>query len=112
MGDRIDSSEPPTKPESKYGFKIYRTHYGDETQWESFLDYLNAQTHENMRNQNLGHEIPNLDWAIESSPDLANASEEDIRRYVARACPTYFPSSRLIQRCEVDSSHGPIQAMN
>lgn len=81
---QLDDSEPPTTSEAKHGFKIYRTDYSDETKWERFMTYLSAQVQARMEEQNLAHEIPNIDWAIESSPDLARASEEDIRRYVAR----------------------------
>lgn len=48
------------------------------------MTYLNAQTQARMEEENLVHEIPNIDWAVESSPELAHASEEEIRRYVAR----------------------------
>ncbi len=46
--------------------------------------YLNAQTQARMEEENLVHEISNIDWAVESSPELARASEEEIRKYVAR----------------------------
>ena len=80
----LNDSESPTISEAKYGFKIYRTDYSDETKWRRFMTYLNAQTQAQMKEENLVHEIPNIDWAVESSPELARASEEDIRRYVAR----------------------------
>ncbi|KAJ4364816.1 hypothetical protein N0V95_000660 [Ascochyta clinopodiicola] len=87
----LDDSEPPktSDHEAKYGFKIYRTDYTDETKWERFMAYLNAQTEARMEEENLAHEIPNIDWAVESSPDLARASEEDIRQY-APPNQTYF----------------------
>ena len=80
----LNDSESPTISEAKYAFKIYRTDYSDETIWRRFMTYLNAQTQARMKEENLVHEIPNIDWAVESSPELARASEEDIRRYVAR----------------------------
>jgi hypothetical protein len=81
---QLNDSESPTISEAKYGFKIYRTDYSDETKWHRFMTYLNAQTQARMEEENLVHEIPNIDWAVESSPELARASEEEIRRYVAR----------------------------
>jgi hypothetical protein len=81
---QLNDSESPTISEAKYGFKIYRTDYSDETKWHRFMTYLNAQTQARMEEENLVHEIPNVDWAVESSPELARASEEEIRRYVAR----------------------------
>jgi hypothetical protein len=81
---QLKDSESPTISEAKYGFKIYRTDYSDETKWHRFMTYLNAQTQARMEEENLVHEIPNIDWAVESSPELARASEEEIRRYVAR----------------------------
>ena len=80
---QLKDSESPIS-EGKYGFKIYRTDYSDETKWHRFMTYLNAQTKARMEEENIAHEIPNLDWAVESSPELARASEEEIRRYVAR----------------------------
>lgn len=81
---QLNDSESPTISEAKYGFKIYRTDYSDETKWHRFMTYLNAQTQARMEEENLVHGIPNIDWAVESSPELARASEEEIRRYVAR----------------------------
>lgn len=81
---QLHNSKSSTISEAKYGFKIYRTDYSDETKWHRFMTYLNAQTQARMEEENLVHEISNIDWAVESSPELARASEEEIRRYVAR----------------------------
>ncbi|KAL1608928.1 hypothetical protein SLS59_002120 [Nothophoma quercina] len=77
---QLNDSESSTISEAKYGFKIYRTDYSDETKWHRFMTYLNAQTQARMEEENLVHEIPNIDWAVESLPELARASEEEIRR--------------------------------
>ncbi|OSS48299.1 hypothetical protein B5807_07927 [Epicoccum nigrum] len=77
---QLHNSKSSTISEAKYGFKIYRTDYSDETKWHRFMTYLNAQTQARMEEENLVHEIPNIDWAVESSPELARASEEEIRR--------------------------------
>ncbi|KAF9696435.1 hypothetical protein EKO04_005205 [Ascochyta lentis] len=77
---QLDDSQPPTTSDVKYGFKIYRTDYSDESKWERFMTYLNAQVQARMKEENIAHEILNIDWAIETSPDIACASEEDIRR--------------------------------
>jgi hypothetical protein len=42
--------------------------------------YLNAQARARMEEDGYADEIPNLDWNVQSSPDLEYASFKDIRK--------------------------------
>lgn len=55
---QLNDSESPTISQAKFGFKIYRTDYSDETKWHRFMTYLNAQTQARMEEENLVHEKP------------------------------------------------------
>jgi hypothetical protein len=76
------NSQSSSKPDHKFGFVIFRTTYGDEYSWDRFMIYLNAQARARMVDNGYADEIPNLDWNVQSSPDLEFASFEEIRKYV------------------------------
>jgi hypothetical protein len=69
-----------SKPDHKFGFVIFRTTYGDEYSWDRFMIYLNAQARARMIEDGYADQIPNLDWNVQSSPDLEFASFEEIRK--------------------------------
>jgi hypothetical protein len=41
--------------------------------------YLNARVQARVEEDGLAHEIPNLDWKVQSSLDLQNASFKEVR---------------------------------
>jgi hypothetical protein len=85
---RLNDSEHPVleistlTSDEKYGFIIFRTVYDDENDWERFMVYLNAQVRASMESKGLADEIPNIDWKVQSSPDLEDASFDEIRRWM------------------------------
>jgi hypothetical protein len=94
-----------SKPDHKFGFVIFRTTYGNEYSWDRFMIYLNAQARARMIAEGYADEIPNLDWNVQSSPDLEFASFEEIRKYVI---PNFLDLALTIRKG--DSTNGSPQA--
>ena len=58
---------------------VYRIYYDNGAYWDIFMRYLNVQVRATVYRKT-AHEIPNIDWKVQSSPDLNAASFDEIRR--------------------------------
>ncbi|KAK7184712.1 hypothetical protein DPSP01_000437 [Paraphaeosphaeria sporulosa] len=85
--------EQPIRPESKYlylgdhtnaenayGFRIYRTTYSDDDKWDRFMSYLKTNIERSLgRDEQYKHQLARVDWTVQSSPDLQDASMDQVR---------------------------------
>lgn len=69
-------------PDTKFGFVVYRCTYQSDEDWKTFMDYLDAHTKWQLEREGVGDLYSRLDWAVQSDPDLENASREQVRKCV------------------------------
>lgn len=74
LGDHSNQDNP-------YGFRIYRTTYGDDDNWKRFMEYLKAQAKKSFEEEDHGAVDPyeRLDLAVVESTELDGASSEEVR---------------------------------
>lgn len=68
--------------DNPYGFRIYRTTYDSDQDWDQFMAYFKAQARRSMVQNELGeyaHLANDVDFTVQSSPDLADITISEVR---------------------------------
>jgi hypothetical protein len=87
------SEEQPIRPEqphlylgdhsnfdNAYGFRIYRTTYGDNDKWDRFMSYFRANVEQSLgKDEEYKPQLLRVDWAVQSSPYLHDATIDEVR---------------------------------
>lgn len=63
-----------------YGFRIYRTTHGSEESWNRFISYFEANIKHSLEtDEEYRHQLSRVDWTVHTSPDLQDATIEQVR---------------------------------
>lgn len=66
--------------DTPYGFRMYRTTYGDDEKWDRFMSYYKANVEKALEhNAESRHELSLMDWTVQSGPELHGATTDQIR---------------------------------
>lgn len=67
-------------PDNKLGFVIYCLTYEDNSEWASFMKYLNLRIRKGLLDDGEDGLIEHIDWSVQEDPQLAGALPSQVRK--------------------------------
>jgi len=68
-------------PDQKWGFITYRCTYGDDKEWDEFMDFLKARVKFSLEGEGAGDIYDRLDWiVIEDEETLNGADQKQVKK--------------------------------
>jgi frataxin-like iron-binding protein CyaY len=69
-----------SKTSNPYGFRIYRTVYGDDKNWDRFMSYFKANVEQTLKNdKESADNLSQVDYTVQSGADLDGATVDQVR---------------------------------
>ncbi|KAF2182070.1 hypothetical protein K469DRAFT_713149 [Zopfia rhizophila CBS 207.26] len=69
---------------SKWGWVVYRITYGDDAEWERFMNHLNTRVRLELEAEGNGDLFSRIDWAVQDDLKLEDASIRKVREHLRR----------------------------